>query len=155
MKLPADETGGMRKLARPWHSPYRVLGTNEPDITVEKAYRSQDGTIQVHKTRVTPCPDTFPAGYHWYGDRRQSPGCPPRWVDRLLRDTEQENVSRYDEVPDTAASDPTPRGECVPASSEASCAHDTVRADRPSNCYRLRRQVVPPDRLVNTSSGRA
>ena len=84
VKFPADETGRMRKLARPWHGPYRVLRTNEPDITVEKVYRSQDGTIQVHKTRVTACPDTFPAGYHWYGDRRQSPGRPPRWVDQLL-----------------------------------------------------------------------
>ena len=155
VKFPADETGRMRKLARAWHGPYRVLRTNEPDITVEKVYRSQDGTIQVHKTRVTPCPDTFPAGYHWYGDRRQSPGRPPRWVDQLLRDTEQENVSRHDEAPDTATSDPTPRGECVPASSEASCAHDIEREDRPSNRYRLRWQVVPPDRLVKTSSGRA
>ena len=65
MSFPADEAGRMQKLAS------RVLGTNEPDVTVE---RSKYGTIQVHKTRVTPCPDAFPAGHHWYGDRRTGGG---------------------------------------------------------------------------------
>ena len=83
VKFPADETGQMRKLSRPWHGLYRVTEQNNPDVTVVKVYRPQDGAIQVHKTRVNPCPAAFPAGYHWYGNRRSSPGRLPRWVDHL------------------------------------------------------------------------
>ena len=86
----ADETGKMRKLSRPWHGPYRVTGLSEPDVTVVKVYRPQDRPICVHQARVTPCPDAFPAGYFWYGDCRSSPGRPPRWVDRLLQDKNQD-----------------------------------------------------------------
>lgn len=94
VKFPADETGQMRKLSRPWHGPYRVTEQNNPDVTVVKVYRPQDGAIQVHKTRVTPCPAAFPAGYHWYGNRRSSPGRPPRWVDRLLRNPRRRATPR-------------------------------------------------------------
>ena len=97
MKFPADETGKMRKLARPWHGPYRVVEQHDPDVTVVKVYRPQDGPIQVHKTRVTPCPDAFPAGYHWYGDHRFSPGRPPRWVDRLLQDNQSQDTELHSE----------------------------------------------------------
>ena len=48
VKFPADESGKMRKLSWPWHGPYRVIKINEPDVIVEKIYRSQDGSIQVH-----------------------------------------------------------------------------------------------------------
>ena len=40
VKFPADETGLMRKLARPWHGPYRVLEMNYPDVTVEDRFQS-------------------------------------------------------------------------------------------------------------------
>ena len=86
VKFPADESGKMRrKLSRPWHGPYRVIKINKPDVTIEKIYmyRSQDGSIQIHTSRVTPCPDEFPAGYFWYGSHRHSPGHPPQLVDRL------------------------------------------------------------------------
>lgn len=55
VKFPADETGRNRKLARPWHGPYRIVTCEEPDITVSKVYFAQDGTIQVHQSRVAPC----------------------------------------------------------------------------------------------------
>ena len=81
MNVPSDETGHMQKLARPWHGPYRVVRVDEPDVTVEKVYQPHGGPIQVHQTRVTQCPDEFPPGHFWYGDRRSAPGRPPRWVD--------------------------------------------------------------------------
>ena len=57
----AEETGRMHKLAGPWHGgPYQVTEISKPDLTVEKVYQPQDGAIQVHMTRVTPCPDVFP-----------------------------------------------------------------------------------------------
>ena len=60
-------------------------GSREPDITVVKVYRPQDGQIQIHLTRVTPCPLNFLAGFYWYDDKRHGPGRPPKWVDRLLQ----------------------------------------------------------------------
>ena len=74
----------MRKLSRPWHGPYRVLTLDDPDITVVKVYYPQDGQIQIHQSRVKPCPD-FPAGFHWYGSHRRGPGRPPKWVDKDLK----------------------------------------------------------------------
>ena len=84
VKLPADESGKMHKHSRPWHGPYHVVEQLQPDVTVVKVYQPQDGPIQIHMTRVTPCLDKFLAGYYWYGDHRPLPGHPPRWVDRLL-----------------------------------------------------------------------
>ena len=62
VKFPHEETGRQRKLSRPWYGPYRVIACNDPDVTVAKVYFPQDGPIQVHQLRVTPCPAEFPAG---------------------------------------------------------------------------------------------
>ena len=85
VRFPQDETGRMRKLSRPWHGPYRIINRSDPDVTVVKIYAPQDGQIQVHQSRVTLCPPGFPAGFFWYGNRRTSPGRPPKWVDKLLQ----------------------------------------------------------------------
>ena len=66
VRFPSDETGKARKFSRPWHVPYRVVDIREPDTLVVKVYRPQDGRIQIHQARVTPCPPAFPAGYFWY-----------------------------------------------------------------------------------------
>ena len=78
-----EETGKQRKLSQPWHGPFRVVSCDNPDLTVVKIYFPQDGSIRIHQTRVTPCPDDFPAGYYWYGQRRHSPGQPPQWLETL------------------------------------------------------------------------
>ena len=67
------------------------MSTHGPDITAVKVCFSQDGPIQVHQTRVTPCPSEFPAGYYWYGGKRSGPGRPPKWVDKLMRSDNQED----------------------------------------------------------------
>ena len=85
VKFPQEETGRLRKLSRPWHGPYRIIDRQDPDVTVVKIYAPQDGQIQVHQTRVAPCPPQLPAGFYWYGTRRSSPGRPPKWVDQWLR----------------------------------------------------------------------
>ena len=72
--FPQEETGRLRKLSRPWHGPYRVLSTRGPDVTAIKVYFPEDSSIQVHQTRVTPCPSEFPAGYYWYGGKRRGNG---------------------------------------------------------------------------------
>ena len=79
MKFPHEEAGKQCKLSRPWHGPFCVLARNDPDLTVAKVY-PQDGQIQVYQLWVSPCPTEFPAGYYWYGKKKQSPGCPAKWL---------------------------------------------------------------------------
>ena len=55
-RFPQDESGRLRKLSRPWHGPYRVVDKSDPDITAVKVYKLQDRQIQVHQSRVVPCP---------------------------------------------------------------------------------------------------
>ena len=92
IRFPHEETGHLHKVSRPWHSPYHVMSTRGPDITAVKVYFPQDGPIQVHQTRVTQCPLEFPAGYYWYGGKRSGPGCPPKWVDKLIRSETQNDI---------------------------------------------------------------
>ena len=64
VKFPADETSRTSKLSRSWHGPYCVVNIRQPDMTIVKVYRPQDGCIEIHQTRVTPCPPAFPASYY-------------------------------------------------------------------------------------------
>ena len=47
-------------------------------VEVSKAYFPQEGNIQIHQSRVKPCPPGFPSGYYWYGTRKKSAGRPPK-----------------------------------------------------------------------------
>ena len=83
VRFPQEESGRQRKLSRPWHGPYRVVQSTEPNVTVVKQYFPEEGTIQVHQLRVRPCPQ-LPIGYYWYGGKRHSSGKVPEWVNKLL-----------------------------------------------------------------------
>ena len=162
VKFPADETGKMRKLSRPWHGPYRVTEQNNPDVTIVKVYRPQDGAIQVHKTRVIPCPAAFPAGYYWYGDRRSSPGRAPRWVDHLLQEetqdaephpgaSEETNDDPQDQEPPVTSTDETPTSTAT-ALTPPSLPEDEISEQGASGVGQhrrrdgLRQRVTPPER---------
>ena len=82
--FPQEESGRMRKLSRPWFGPYRITSRDDPDVTVTRVYSPKD-PIQVHLTRVAPCPTSLPAGFYWYGAKCKSPDQPPKWVETLLR----------------------------------------------------------------------
>ena len=56
-------------------------GTN---VTATKVYFPDEKSIKVHQSRVQMCPFNLPAGYYWYGQKRTSPGRPPKWVEQLL-----------------------------------------------------------------------
>ena len=86
IRFPHEETGKTRKLSQPWHGPYRVVSYEEPDVTARKVYGPQD-PIQVHRSRVTTCPDDLPPGYYWYGRKRNSAGKPPQWVEEVSAGT--------------------------------------------------------------------
>ena len=62
--FPHELTGKNRKLSRPWHGPYRVNSVDDPDISVSKVYIPQDGSIQVHQSRVKVCPTNFLSGFY-------------------------------------------------------------------------------------------
>ena len=86
--FPHDETGKMRKLSQPWHGPYRVISKNDTDVTVMKIYFPDDPQIQVHLSRVQPCPPSFPRSFYWYGGKRTGPGRPPKWIKNRLKQIE-------------------------------------------------------------------
>ena len=89
IRFPSEERGRLRKLSRPWHSPYRVTSCNQTNVTGVKVYFPRENSIQVHQLRVKPCPQDFPAGYYWYGTKPKDPGRPPRWVECMLAGSEQ------------------------------------------------------------------
>ena len=57
-----------------------------------KVYYPQEGKLRVHQSRVCVCPQEFSAGFYWYGGKRKGPGCPPKWVDRLLQSGSADNT---------------------------------------------------------------
>ena len=174
VKFPHEETGKQRKLSRPWHGPYRVVSHENPDVTVVKIYFPQETQIRIHQTRVTPCPDDFPAGYYWYGRKQHSPGRPPRWLETLL-DTVNENEENGSSIsPGIEQLDPSlsPEGDGAESESESNpesepnsgpesdqesdseCEESGI-CERESNRYTLRKHVNPPERLMKVRSGRA
>ena len=56
IKFPREETGKDRKLSRPWHGPYRIISVDQPNISASKVYFPDEKPIQVHQSRVCPCP---------------------------------------------------------------------------------------------------
>ena len=86
VRFPSDETGKWRKLSRPWHGPFRIIKVCDSDVTISNVYFPQDKDITVHQNRVKACPSNFPAGFYWYGGKRQGTGQIPRWVENILSD---------------------------------------------------------------------
>lgn len=63
VRFPSEELGKMRKLSQPWHGPYRIMARKDPDVTVTKSYFSKESRIQIHQSRICPCPLRLPIGY--------------------------------------------------------------------------------------------
>ena len=84
VRFPQEESGRMRKLSRPWHGPYRVCVKDDANVTVTRVY-FPSSSIQVHLTRVVPCPPHLPAGFYWYGSKWRSSEKTPKWVENLLQ----------------------------------------------------------------------
>ena len=95
VRFAQEETGRMRKLSQLWHGPYRIVSRDDPNVTVTKLYFPDDPQIQVHQSRVQPCPPSFPRSFYWYGKKKSGPGRPPKWVKERLKQIED----TLDEVP--------------------------------------------------------
>ena len=151
VRFPQEESGRQRKLSRPWHGPYRVISRDDPDVTVSNVYFPGDSPIQIHQSRVTVCPDHFPAGFYWYGKKRRGPGRPPKWVEQLLDNgnpmelgddpCSDESGARASDLED---SDLETNVEQSTDSREQESSPLRAETDR----YSLRRRVSPPDRLM-------
>ena len=136
-------------------------------MTAVKVYRPQDGRIQIHQTRVTPCPSAFPAGYYWYGDKRPHPGRPLKWVDKLLQGgtpeadvdendeatpaEDQDHSANHDQSEEQLSTDESLEAECMPEQDPTTNLPaqepTSVRAPDVTTRYGLRSRVMPPDRL--------
>ena len=127
VRFPQDESGRWRKLSRPWHGPYRILDKSDPNVTCIKVYYPQDGPVHVHQSRISRCPEEFPAGFYWYGNKRRGPGRPPKWVDRLLRsgptDTSRKSVTTSRHGAQHAAIGDSDKTTC--------CSKASIRMDVP------------------------
>ena len=160
IRFPSEETGKLRKLSRPWHGPYRVVSVNDTDLTAKKVYFPNETQIQVHQTRVKPCPGGFLAGYYWYGSKRKGPGRPPKWVKRALAgdqasphlsvqpSTEEEQGADHDNCVD----DDADNGEASVAESGGlgdggSGVGEKSNPDVDTPRYPRRASRRPPDRL--------
>ena len=64
------------------------MSRDDPDVTVTKLYFPDDPKIQVHQSRVQPCPPSFLRSFYWYGKRKSGPGRPPKWVKERLKQIE-------------------------------------------------------------------
>ena len=150
VKFPREESGKNRKLSQPWHGPYRVLACNDPDLTVAKVYRPQDGQIQIHQERVTPWPSDVVSGYYWYGRQSHSPGRVPNWIEDLGDTTESELTPTSTTVDNEE--DEAPDGETDPDKTDGGGEHDAPAERTPSERYGLRKKVTPPERLYNVDT---
>ena len=146
VKFPAEESGKNRKLSQPWHGPYRVLSCPDPDIVVSKVYFPDDGQIQVHQLRVTPCPVSFPSGYYWYGRKKHSPGCMPKWLLTLNKKDDDTNQADHEQTLDT---DPDcSDSEEDSSNNDSDSESDDEEIPQQHSRYNLRQQTVRPQRLM-------
>ena len=141
VKFPKEESGHNRKLSQPWHGPFRV---------VCKVYCPQDGTIQIHQSRVMPWPKDIVSGYFWYGRKQHSPGRPPKWLEQLSKgesvaDNESEEVER--DSPDPEA---TTHSESITTQTETGVDTNTPSESVRSKTerYSLRSHIQPPGRFM-------
>ena len=158
VRFPQEESGKKRKLSKPWHGPYRVVQKSDPDVTVVPVHFPESGTIQVHQSRVCPCPPKWPAGFYWYGGNKLSHGRMLKWLEDLLPTAteptppEEECVLTEDVIsPIGEANEAEPicdLGEEEPVSSQDDADMPVPsRTMPPSGRYNLRHAVKPPERL--------
>lgn len=125
-------------------------------------YFPLENQIQVHQSRVRPCPPEVPAGYYWYGKSKKGPGHPPKWIDQLAPNegsvSEGDIVDQEQEDPESNAEDCPPTSEDESSTSEdelpdnididsaTESSHTFTRAQ--STRYGLRKKISPPHRYT-------
>ena len=72
---PAEKTGATRKLARPYHGPYRVTEVSTNDAYIRRVDKPQSDSILVALQRLRRCPDEIPDEF-WPPDKPRRGGVP-------------------------------------------------------------------------------
>lgn len=143
IRFPQEESGKQRKLSRPWHGPYRVVEATPTGISAQRVYTAKADIIRVHLSRVTRCPLTFPAGYHWYGDRRMGPGRPPKSVAEVAEAPPEERCTEG--VPEELNSEGIPEEQTTEdAQPKDDPVEDRVEQLRPPGVRTRSRIITPP-----------
>ena len=101
VKFPVDESDKIQKLARPWHSPYRITKVNGPNVSVIKV-NQKDG-IKVHQSMVKDCPIDFPTSFYWYNGKSKAPERPPKWIGKLLAGSRQTRSELFNTADENAS----------------------------------------------------
>ena len=156
IRYPHEETGKLRKLSRPWHRPYRITSCDNTGMSAVKVYFPREDAVKVHQTRVKPCPDGLLAGYYWYGTKRKGPGRPPKWVEKILSDTDKEVEDKPQEEPDSPMASVTETETPVGSTEPGQNKHESVQVSNSVlKRYSLRKNPKPPERLYECRSRRA
>ena len=61
-----------------------VTQKSDLNVTVVPVYFPESGSIQVHQSRICPCPLKWPTRYYWYGGKHKSTEKEPRWMKKLI-----------------------------------------------------------------------
>ncbi len=148
IRFPQEESGGLRKLSRPWHGPYRVIEVTPTGITAERVYTSTRNPIRVHLRRVSRCPPNFPAGYFWYGDRRNGLGRLPNWIKNFVEVSASGAEPSNGETDDPESTQSSTTREVAKdvdisrdstgtnATSHSKATHTRTRIITPPDCYK-------------------
>ena len=139
VRFPHEETGKNRKLSQPWHGPYRVVDVNNPDLTVSKVYFPQDGVIQIHQTRVTPCCLEFPSGSYFYGRKKCSTQDYPQWIDDLAtRQSTENDLPDPEDQPDASKEGIMSESSLPNQDLMNECDQESTTEESPPGSYNLR-----------------
>ena len=124
-------------------------------MTAVKVYRTQDGQIQVHKSRAKPWPGDIVSGFYWYGRKKHSPGRLPQWLQSLTEAQEsQDSVPEVDRAQTVDSTQEVDQSDEKSGEDETSSNTDlsmvpqnesVTRAD--TGKYTLRKKVQPPTRF--------
>ena len=95
--MPYEDSGKLRKLALPYHGPYRVLDITTNGVSVRPVDHPDQEPIRVNLDRVTKCPDELP-DISWLGNThkrstKKNRSVPPRLAD-VNRSTHTYNLRK-------------------------------------------------------------
>ena len=166
-----QESGKQRKLSKPWHVSYQIIKKTKTGVIALPIHFPESGSIQVHSSRVTPCPPEWPVGFYWYGGNRLSRGKAPTWVDKLLEagegtladvqadqreETTEEEVESNKEKEDTTEEEA--KSNMEEETTEGEAGNDTRQKEAleegtpPTGQYNLRQRAGFPLWLVDQLS---
>ena len=94
------------------------------------------------------------AGYYWYGNKRKGPGRPPKWVENILTDADQDSTKESadrslaeTELENESSVGPHTTANDLEDLESRAQEQETTSCRKRSGRYSLRERVCPPDRL--------